>query len=260
MRRVYDVMALATPPGPQDPDPTVEEHVPATGEPMVDQDKLVRVYAEYVSNLMRRYAVADLLYRLAEHALDVLQVDGARVCVANQHGELHTVAAAGVNAASTDPAMCLNTCTDAHRTSSIVAIDDLATSEAAPATDPLPDQGAVAGIPLMVEERPIGALHLQHDRPHPWSVEELEVACLLADMAAGYIVNARTLASSERLARQLQKALDSRVAIEQAKGVLAERHGLSPAEAFERLRTRARDGNLPLRDVASRIVDGSLQA
>jgi hypothetical protein len=53
---------------------------------------------------------------------------------------------------------------------------------------------------------------------------------------------------------QLQVALDSRVVIEQAKGILAERDGISLDEAFDRLRQEARNGRIKLRDLATEIV------
>jgi hypothetical protein len=57
-----------------------------------------------------------------------------------------------------------------------------------------------------------------------------------------------------RRCAQLQEALDSRIVIEQAKGVLAERFHLEPDHAFEVLRRSARSNRLPLRDLAARVV------
>jgi ANTAR domain len=53
---------------------------------------------------------------------------------------------------------------------------------------------------------------------------------------------------------QLQVALDSRIVIEQAKGILAERHGISPDEAFARLRREARSRRTKLRDLAAEVI------
>ena len=60
--------------------------------------------------------------------------------------------------------------------------------------------------------------------------------------------------SGEVLAEQLQSALDSRVIIEQAKGVVAERQGVSMGEAFEYLRRSARSSHRPIADVATETV------
>ncbi len=75
-------------------------------------------------------------------------------------------------------------------------------------------------------------------------------------MASGYILNATARERAETLATQLQHALDSRIVIEQAKGMLSERHGLRPAEAFQRIRMQARSANRRVHDVATDIVAG----
>jgi hypothetical protein len=53
---------------------------------------------------------------------------------------------------------------------------------------------------------------------------------------------------------QLQVALDSRVVIEQAKGIVAERDGVTPEEAFETIRREARSRRMKLRDLAADVV------
>jgi AmiR/NasT family two-component response regulator len=60
------------------------------------------------------------------------------------------------------------------------------------------------------------------------------------------------------VAEQLQLALDSRILIEQAKGVLSEIGGISVDQAFENMRAYARNNNLRLHDVAERVVDRSI--
>jgi AmiR/NasT family two-component response regulator len=84
-------------------------------------------------------------------------------------------------------------------------------------------------------------------------------ATALADMATGYLVNASKLRQQEQLAEQLQTALDSRVVIEQAKGMVAAAEGISVEEAFTRIRRYARDRNLLLRAVAQQVVSDGLR-
>lgn len=78
-------------------------------------------------------------------------------------------------------------------------------------------------------------------------------------MATVYVVMVSQLRSAEQLAAQLQHALDSRVIIEQAKGVLARAHDVDVSTAFERLRRYARRNHRILHDVAAEVVDGTLQ-
>ena len=91
-----------------------------------------------------------------------------------------------------------------------------------------------------------------------WSEEELRAARWLADMATAYLLLISRLHSAENLANQLQYALDSRVTIEQAKGILAERLNLDMEKSFTTLRNHARNHNLRLTDVAESVIDGSV--
>ena len=79
----------------------------------------------------------------------------------------------------------------------------------------------------------------------------------MADMATGYILYSGELHQARTLAQQLQHALDSRVIVEQAKGILAERNGITPSEAFDRLRKYARQNQARIHDVAAQVVDGT---
>ena len=77
-------------------------------------------------------------------------------------------------------------------------------------------------------------------------------------MATGYITNATKLKESEQLAHQLQHALESRVVIEQAKGIIAQRHNIDVNQAFDMLRSYARSRNTKIHAVAHAVVGGSL--
>lgn len=108
-------------------------------------------------------------------------------------------------------------------------------------------------------ETTFGALNVYQRRVHDRREDELEAARLLAAMASGYILNLRRLITAQRVADRLQIALDSRVVIEQAKGVVATRKDVDMAEAFDRLRRYARERNRKLHDVAAEIVSGGLE-
>jgi len=103
------------------------------------------------------------------------------------------------------------------------------------------------------------ALNLYSREPRDWSEEDITVAGVMADMATGYIVNASKLVQQRQLNTQLQHALDSRVVIEQAKGITAQRCGITVEEAFQRIRHHARSHNNTLRSVADAIVHAGLQ-
>ena len=111
-------------------------------------------------------------------------------------------------------------------------------------------------VPMRLRNQTIGALNLFLEGIEPLSAHKINVARVLADMAAIGIINHWSLRQQEVLAQQLQSALNTRVIIEQAKGVVAERQGISPGEAFEYLRATARSAERSIADVAIDTVNG----
>jgi len=110
------------------------------------------------------------------------------------------------------------------------------------------------GVPLVVGGAVIGALNVYGVEVHAFRDRELQVARWVADEVAVVLANTRTFHDSAERVRQLQEALDTRVIIEQAKGVLMERHRLSPGDAFARLREQSQRENRKLRLVAADVV------
>jgi GAF domain-containing protein len=104
----------------------------------------------------------------------------------------------------------------------------------------------------------IGALNLFHVEAGEMSTADIEGAQALADVATIAILQHRASLEAQVVNQQLQHALNSRIVIEQAKGMVAERAGLNMELAFTALRTYARDHNLRLVDVAGSVIDGTL--
>jgi GAF domain-containing protein len=113
-------------------------------------------------------------------------------------------------------------------------------------------------LPLRLREVTLGALNLLSATRTPMAEADMIVARAFADLAALFIAQHRASAEAQRLNEQLSAALTSRVMIEQAKGVIAERAGVGLAEAFARLRAYARSHNLRLTDVAQAATEGTL--
>ena len=82
---------------------------------------------------------------------------------------------------------------------------------------------------------------------------------MLADVATSYVVNASKLSQQKQLSEQLQEALESRVVIEQAKGITAAKHSITIDQADELMRRHARKNNASMRVVAEAIVSVGLQ-
>jgi AmiR/NasT family two-component response regulator len=111
---------------------------------------------------------------------------------------------------------------------------------------------------LRVRDTVIGALNLFGDQPGPIPETDLYTAQALADIATISIIKDRTATTKNALVAQLQTALNSRVLIEQAKGLLAGRHGIAVDEAFAQLRRYARSHGERLTDVAAKTMQGTL--
>ena len=111
-----------------------------------------------------------------------------------------------------------------------------------------------------MRDRTLGALNIYSRTPAPFSPEDFSVAELYAGQAGVALANLETHEAAIELAAQLRRALDSRAVIEQAKGMLAERRHMDMNDAFELLRSRARNTNQKLSDVASAVLDGTLGA
>jgi GAF domain-containing protein len=118
---------------------------------------------------------------------------------------------------------------------------------------------AIAGIPLVLADASIGVMNLYSSEPHDWTIPEVESLVTMADMATAYLVNASTVHQQTELTQQLQKALDSRVLIEQAKGMVGYAHTVSMDVAFARIQRHARSHHTSVRTVADAVVNLGLQ-
>ena len=118
---------------------------------------------------------------------------------------------------------------------------------------------AVVGIPMRLGEQTFGMVNLYSDSPRNWSEKDLIAAAVLVDLATSHLANATQLVRQQRLAEQLQHALDSRVVIEQAKGIVASSRDLTVEQAFTVLQRHARSHHTSIRAVAEAVVDLGLR-
>ena len=116
---------------------------------------------------------------------------------------------------------------------------------------------SVHAVPMRLRGDVIGALNLFDTRPGNLSPGTLQLGQALAAVATIALMQARAIRHRDTLAEQLQTALNSRIIIEQAKGVIAERRGVDMAASFALLRKNARDHNRRLSDLARAVVEGT---
>jgi transcriptional regulator with GAF, ATPase, and Fis domain len=213
--------------------------------------------------MVAEFDVIDFLHLLTQRSVQLLDASAAGVLLADPRGELRLVAA------STEAVRVLELfqlqndqgpCLDCFRTGQPVAAADLTAAGqtwpqfAAAAREA--GFAAVHALPMRLRAQIIGALNLFRATPGTPSNEDLRIGQALADVATIGLLQERSARRSEILHEQLQGALNSRVAIEQAKGKLAERLGLDMDQAFTMLRNYARARNLRLSDLAQAFIDG----
>ena len=116
----------------------------------------------------------------------------------------------------------------------------------------------MCAVPLRYRANTLGCLNLFVSEPGGLSDEHVALAQALADVASITIVQDQATRDAAIREGQLQHALTSRISIEQAKGMLAERNTIDMDEAFSSLRTYSRNNNRGLTSVAEAIVAGTI--
>ena len=232
--------------------------------PRTEREELIsRAFVTMADTLIDEYDVIDLLDRLAGFSVQLLPAAAAGIVLGDARRELRAVAASD-EAAHVMELLQLQSnegpCLDCFQSAAPVSVADLAEASSrwptfVAAVEQRGDFRSVHALPLRLRGRAIGALNLFGGAPGPLPELDLALGQALADVATIGILQERVIRRGEVLNEQLQSALNSRVIIEQAKGVLAQYGKLAPAVAFERLRHYARSHNLKLADLARRIVD-----
>ena len=227
-----------------------------------------RAFVTLADTLVDEYDIIDLLDRLVGFSVELLAADAAGILLGNARQELQVVAASSEDAQlmellqlQADEGPCL----DCFQTVSPVSVPDLADTVGRwPGfVAAVAQRGAfrsVHALPMRLRGQAIGAMNLFHRQPGPLPPTDLALGQALADVATIGIMSERAIRHGEVLNEQLQSALNSRVIIEQAKGVLSQRGALPMDMAFDRLRSYARDNNLRLSDVAREVIDTDVAA
>jgi hypothetical protein len=225
----------------------------------MQQAGLTEALVSFARTLARGYDISDVLHDLVEHVTAVLGVTGAGVSlVEDSHLRFVTANREAVTALErAQESERQGPCIDALAAGRAVLVprlvDRAATWPAYVARAQQVGIVSVASVPL-TNASPIGALDLYDDRPHEWTEEELTATRIFADIATGYVLGASELQRERRTVEQLQQALDSRIVIEQAKGILSADEKITLDEAFARLRRHANNHNATLRSVAEAVV------
>jgi GAF domain-containing protein len=229
-------------------------------------EEMAATLVELADTLVSDYDVLDYLDRLLEHSTAVLGAAAGGVMLTDDRDALQLLV-------STDERSRVlelfelqrqeGPCVDSHRLGQLVVEEDLTRSSRWPQfANVAVERGyrAVYAFPMRLRGATIGALNLFRTQAGAIDASDVQAAQAYADMATIGILQQRAVREARTLAGHLQAALNSRIVIEQAKGVLAERLGYSVGEAYQALRWYARNHNLHLREVAATVVSGDLRA
>lgn len=225
---------------------------------------LLKSLTEFARTLLVTYDLDTVLVDLATHLNVLLDLAGTGIGL-ERDGTLQVASALPdelMTLERVQMAQRTGPCLDAYRSGQIAVCADLRQDQRWPAYRAVAEKAgvvAVLGVPLKLQDHVFGAMNLYSVRARAWSEEDLTIAGVLADMTTGYLVNSSKLRQQEELSRQLQRALDARVVIEQAKGIVAHARGIGVEEAFELIRTHARSHNRRVQEVADAVVNLGLQ-
>ncbi|HSO94732.1 MAG TPA: GAF and ANTAR domain-containing protein [Acidimicrobiia bacterium] len=233
---------------------------------MARETLILRTFVALADTLVDDYDVIDFLQGLAENCVALLDVTAAGIMLADAKGSLR-------HAACSSEQMRLvellelqleqGPCFEAFRTAKPVVSTSRDDAQARwPQFAPRVFEAgfaSVSAVPMRLRSNVVGALNLFSSGVTALEDPDLELAQAMADVATIGILQEQAIRSSQAYSSQLEAALDSRVVIEQAKGMLAEKLGVDVDEAFALLRRYARDHNRLLSVVARQIIAGELQ-
>jgi GAF domain-containing protein len=226
---------------------------------------MTQIFVELADTLVDEFDALDFLHTLTDRSVELLNVDAAGVILSDQHGHLQVVASTSNHAQDlelfelqSDEGPCL----DCFKTGRVVANVEASVAAArwprfSAAFRQAGYQSAHA-VPLRLRSQVIGAMNLFCVESTALADDDLALAQALADVATIGLLQERAVRESDLIAEQLQTALNSRILIEQAKGVLLALMSVSVDEAFSLMRQYSRRNRIPLREVATQVIASSL--
>lgn len=246
----------------------IDERTVSDGEmsPMVSSERLAAVFVEVADTLVADFDLIDFLHNLADHAASLSGAAWVGLMLADQNDQLHFMAASSEGAKHLELFQLQHSegpCLDCHHSGVQVVVADLRE-----ATERWPDfapRAVAAGVhsvhafPMRLRDQVIGALNVFAEGPLPLDPMNVNLVQALADIATISIMQERAIAHAEMVTEQLQSALNTRIIVEQAKGVIARTHGIGVDAAFELLRSHARRHHLRLGALAREIVVGDAE-
>jgi transcriptional regulator with GAF, ATPase, and Fis domain len=220
-------------------------------------------FVEIVDTLVGDFDVIDVLTSLTSRCVQLLDAAAAGILLADSDGHLCVVGASNEQTHLLELFQVQNDegpCLDCFRTGQVVLHSDLDIPSPWPrfsAECTNAGFASVCAVPLRLATHTLGCLNLFMPEAGGLTDSDVALARALADVASIVIVQDQATRDASIREGHLQHALTSRIAIEQAKGMIAENNQVDMDEAFARLRTYARYNNRRLTDVAEAVVAGT---
>jgi GAF domain-containing protein len=202
------------------------------------------------------------LEQVVESATSLFAVTGSGIMFADDQHELHYVAASDAHGRHLEKLQShagRGPCVDALLLDTVIETRDVTADDRWRVLhDALSDTPvrAVVGIPVHLAGAAVGSLDAYHDAAHDWSEDEIRGMRAYAGLVESLLVTALRAERHERLATQLQHALEHRVAIERAVGMVMARRNLEAVDAFNVIRTAARSSRRRVAEVADELLAG----
>jgi GAF domain-containing protein len=234
-------------------------------EPTMREHRLADVFVTLADTLVTGFDVVGFFDDLASACVELLDVTAAGLMLVDSAGRLRVMASSSERSRMLELLEIQNNegpCLDCWRDGQPVLVGDVVADK-----DRWPrfsaaargvGFGSVYALPMRLRHETIGALNLFHRKPAALTDAAIRLAQAFADIATIGILQQRAIQQGTELADQLQTALNSRLIIEQAKGVLAEREQLDMPASFELVRRYARRTGRKLSEVAAAVVSGEL--
>ncbi|MEV6756629.1 GAF and ANTAR domain-containing protein [Streptomyces sp. NPDC051214] len=234
---------------------------------MTREETLLAAMVDAVDTLVDDFDLIDFLHQLCDRCNELLDVSAVGVMLADPNGGLQLIAASDEHtrtlelfALQADQGPCV----ECHRSGTARFNISLKSPEETAAFPLFAERACQAGyatthaLPMRLRQKVVGAMNLFDTREQNLSVGDARVAQALADVATIAILQHRTIVHGNIERTQLRAALSSRILIEQAKGILAERWQATLDEAFDALRKHARAHQQTLAGLCQQLIDGSL--
>jgi transcriptional regulator with GAF, ATPase, and Fis domain len=230
------------------------------------EDHLVETFVAIAGSLMEDYGVIDVLQTLVDRSVAIFDAAGAGILLADEDERLEVMASSSERSEFME-LMHLRAgegpCVEAITTGQVVSVRDVGEiQERWPRFAELArgaKYASIHAIPMGLRGTTIGSLNLFRTSTGELNEADAAAAQALSDVATVSILQDRRVREADIGRAQLQRALDSRVVIEQAKGYLARTQKVDPDTAFQQLRQHARSTSAHLHDVAARVIAGELE-